>query len=151
MDSHDMHEWHVAVNEFSLEDSEHHTFMYEAMDAIRELPRLEHLFRAERLKQLPQVHQQWIHSEPEPLPNDRLTCCLGKICSECPYLLALEKADVPPDFLDKVKAYTCVSHIIMSGGDVMNEGYILTTSDQKFWSSLYESMTRDWQEMEEEE
>lgn len=89
---------------------------------------------------LPQEHQQCSRQDPEPITN-RLTCCLGVVCAECPYLLALERAEgVPPEKIDEMKAWTCAAHILMSGGDRAGEGYILTTSDRMYWDRVYASL-----------
>lgn len=130
--------WHAAVNRFSTEVGHEH-FMYEAMNAATEVPRLTKLFAMERTGTLPQFHQQCSQQEPEPIKNV-LTCCLGTQCSDCPFLLALEKAELPPEEIDTAKAWTCVTHIISQGGDPAKEGYVLTTSDVMFWERTYESL-----------
>jgi hypothetical protein len=139
-----VHEWHVAVNRLHYPDNrpaeEHRPWMYEAMsaaDAIRYLPKL---FAAERLGQLPQVHRQCSMSAPEPVIENKLTCCLGVVCRECPALKGLEAAALTPEQVDEAKAWTCVTHIAFAGGDPAREGYVLTTDDQMFWERTYASM-----------
>jgi hypothetical protein len=137
----DDHKWHVAINRYA--DGKHGSdeyprFMYEAKRAYRELGRMTILFKQEREGTLPKYHQQWIHSAPESLNDNYLSCCLGVRCSECPHLLALNGLD--PEMIDAAKAFTCMAHIIESGGDPALEGYLLTQSDKKFWENLYSSL-----------
>ena len=140
-----MHEWHVAINTHADErrkageDWPH--FMYEAKSASQEVKRLKLLFRHERTGRLPSVHQQCSRTDPEALPGkNHLSCCLGVRCDECPHLAALDAADISDDERDEAKAWTCVGHILMSGGDRAGEGYLLTVDDRMFWNRVYESL-----------
>lgn len=106
-----------------------------------EVPRMAYVLRLERTGALPQRHQQCSHSPVEKIENT-LTCCLGVKCRECPYLLALEKAErMTPEQIDVAKAWTCAAHIVSKGGDVAREGYILTTGDRIYWDRVYESLS----------
>jgi hypothetical protein len=138
------HEWHVSVNRLHYPDNapavEHRAWMYEAMsaaDAVRYLPLR---FKAERLGQLPPIHQQCSQQSPEPVVDNHLTCCLGVECRKCPELLALDAAKVTDEQRDEIKAWTCVTHIVSKGGDVAREGYVLTTDDAMFWERTYAGM-----------
>lgn len=139
------HRWHVAINKHSNEcrkiGEDWPRFMYEAKTASQESERLALLFAREREGKLCKVHRQCSHSAPEPVEDNHLTCCLGKKCKECPHLLALEKADLPPEEIDKAKAWTCVAHILQNGGDVAGEGYLMTVDDRMFWDRVYDSMS----------
>lgn len=137
-------EWHVSVNRLHYDGDKwnevRRDWMYEAMsahDAVRYLPGL---FRRERLGELRKVHQQCSMSAPEPIVDNKLTCCLGVACKECPALLALDASKVTPEQLDEIKAWTCVTHIVSEGGDKAREGYVLTTDDQMFWGNVYTSL-----------
>lgn len=148
----EIHNWHVAINRATDDlglrpgaDGEGGwpSFMYEAKDAYQEVPRLALLFRREREGQLPVVHRQCSRSPEETIPGGNfLSCCLGVKCGECKYLLALDKAEVAPEARDEMKAWTCAAHILMQGGDQMNEGYILTTDDRMYWDNVYAGLAR---------
>ena len=116
--------------------------MYEAKSIADEIPRLAMLFKLERRNELPMVHQQCSQSQPEPVKENHLQCCLGVKCKECPALMALEQMpDSTAEQIDAAKAYTCVAHIAGEGGDRAREGYILTVNDRMFWDRVYNNMT----------
>lgn len=143
LDNRFSHEWHVAINRFhdgKAGTGEWKRFMYEAKSAADEVPRLALLFKMEREKKLPETHQQCSCCPPEPVPSNHLTCCLGTKCAACPMLLALEQAKLTPEQIDLAKAWTCTAHILSDGGDIMNEGYILTVDDRMFWDNVYQSL-----------
>lgn len=142
------HQWHVAINRFmngkgGTEEWRKSRFMYEAKNAWGESKRLALLFRLEREGKLAKTHQQCSHSSPEPVPENHLSCCLGKKCVECAYLLALDVAEITPEQRDEAKAWTCVTHIIASGGDQAMEGYLLTVDDRMFWDRVYSNMAAE--------
>lgn len=117
------HSWHTAINDFvqTVTDKDWRPWMYEAKTIADELPRLTYLFELERVGK-----------------GDHLTCCLGVKCKTCPELVALEKmVNVTVEQIDTVKAWTCISHVMSKGGDVMREGYVLTENDRKFWDKVY--------------
>ena len=138
------HEWHVAINKYVIPEmigsKDYPKFMYEAKSAKDEVRRLPLLFKMEREAKLPTTHQQCSYQAPVPIPKNELTCCLGVKCAECPHLKALETAALTPEQIDEAKAWTCVSHILMKGGDHAGEGYIMTTSDRMYWDNVYESL-----------
>ena len=139
--------WHEAVNSYmSLTNPaakgrfDEAGWMYEAMDLFGEVPRLTLLHGMERRGELTATHRQCSHAESEPVPDNHLTCCLGKKTRECPYLAAIESAELTDDQKDAAKAWTCATHIVHSGGDPAKEGYLLTVDDQMYWSRVYESL-----------
>lgn len=139
------HEWHVAINAYTfpalIGKADYPSFMYEAKSAKDEIRRLPMLFKMERENSLPTEHQQCSRQAPEPIPKNELTCCLGVKCATCPHLKALEAAKITPAQLDEAKAWTCVTHVLMRGGDVAREGFILTTSDKMYWDRVYENLS----------
>lgn len=137
------HYWHRAINTHcDTVAGERPRFMYEAKRMWAEVPMMIRLHREERLGQLPKIHQQCSHSPIEKIEANHLVCCLGKRCRECPHLVALEKADMPPEAIDEAKAWTCAAHIVSQGGDPMMEGYLLTKGDRMFWDRVYENLSR---------
>lgn len=140
------HAWHRAINDHHDElraaggEVTFKPWMYEAKAAAHEASRLQHLFAMERTSRLPVVHTQCSHSAPEPVADNHLTCCLGVEARKCPELAALDKADLPPDSIDRIKAWTCVGHILSEGGDVSNEGYLTTVDDRMFWDRVHDSL-----------
>jgi len=139
-DSRFMHEWHVAINRYNT-PKRHERFMYEAKSMADEVPRMAMLFKAERSKELPEIHQQCSLSEPEQVIDNHLSCCLGTKCAKCPILLSLNEIDNrSPEEIDIAKAWTCAAHIVSEGGDMMNEGYILTVADRMYWNNVYDSL-----------
>lgn len=143
------HEWHVAVNRHqdaqraAGKDWADARFMYEAKSMADEVPRMAMLFKREREKALPQTHQQCSMQAPVPVKDNHLSCCLGVKASDCPHLLALEKIErCEPADIDTAKAWTCAAHIVSQGGDMMNEGFMLTVSDRMFWDNVHESLAQ---------
>lgn len=139
------YEWHVSLNKYNQvgDDSFRH-WMYEAKRLYSEIPRLPILFKRERKGELNKVHKQCSFSEEQEVTDNHLTCCLGIECRKCPHLLALENAKAPPDDIDEIKAFTCISHILHESGKGhidTSEGYILTTDDRMYWQNVYESMS----------
>lgn len=143
-----LHEWHVAINQYHYGENfksinERQPWMYDAKNIADEIPRLTMLFKAERLGELPKIHQQCSHSEPEQVVDNHLSCCLGVKCKECPYLLALEGANVSRERVDEIKAWTCAAHILSEKGKRMiddSEGYVLTVDDKMYWQNVYKSL-----------
>lgn len=138
------HEWHCAINRFTegkAGTEEWPRFMYEAKTAAAEVPRLALLFKSEREDKLDKVFQPCsCCTEKKHVVDNHLTCCLGTECRKCPYLLALDKAKLPAETRDWLKAWTCATHIIENGGDPANEGFILTVDDRMYWDRLHESL-----------
>jgi hypothetical protein len=144
------HEWHVAINrhadEWRKADNEwgEMSFMYEAKSMADEVPRMVMLFRQERENALPQTHQQCSTQAQVPMKDNHLTCCKGVKTRECPHLLALEKIErCTPADVDTAKAWTCAAHIISTGGDIMNEGFLLRVDDRMFWDNMYASLAQE--------
>ena len=141
------HEWHVAVNRHSNEwrkagkEWGEMRFMYEAKSMADEVPRMVMLFRQERESALPQTHQQCSMQAPVPVKDNHLSCCKGVKTRECPHLLALEKIErCTPADVDTAKAWTCAAHIASTGGDIMNEGFLLRVDDRMFWDNVHANL-----------
>jgi hypothetical protein len=139
------HAWHVAINQHSSaqlkEGKDWPRFMYEAKHMAAEVPRMALLFKQERERALPDTHQQCSYQEPVPVKDNHLSCCLGVKCRECPHLLALDKIErADTAEIDEAKAWTCAAHIVSSGGDIANEGYLLRVDDRMFWDNVYASL-----------
>lgn len=146
-----LYEWHVAINQVNR-SSNWRNWMYEAKTAADEIPRLAMIFKMERENMLPKVMQACSHSEPVPVPENYLTCCLGVKCRECPALLGLDKAKLTPDEIDLAKAWTCAAHIISETGKRLvdtSEGYILTVDDRMYWDRVYEHLAQPSEEAQE--
>lgn len=145
------HEWHVAVNRHqdtrraAGQESSEARFMYDGLKMADEVPRMAMLFRQERENSLPQTHQQCSMQEPVPVKDNHLSCCLGVKTRECPHLLALEKLDrCEPADSDTAKAWTCAAHIVSTGGDLMNEGFLLRVDDRMFWDNVHASLAQEF-------
>jgi hypothetical protein len=137
--------WHVALNTYNIVGGDFKEWMYEAKRMAEEVSRMVIWFGLERRGEMPKVHQQCSQQSPVPLVDNHLSCCLGKKCRECPHLLALEKAEVTPEQLDEIKAWTCAGHILQEVGARPNtidtsEGYIMTEGDKMFWQNVYQNM-----------
>lgn len=143
-DSRFLHRWHVAINGCA-EPHSAKRFMYEAKAIADEVPRLALIFGMERSGKLATEHRQCSHSTPEPVSENYLTCCLGVRCDACPFLAAIESADLPDDEKDLAKAWTCAAHVVSEGGDPANEGYVLTVDDRMYWDRVYRSMAENLQ------
>ncbi len=139
------HQWHVVINKFNegKYGNERASFMYAAKETADEVPRLAKLFEMEREGKLRQTHRQCSHAATVPVPNNHLTCCLGKKCAECPMLMALNNAKLRPEQIDLAKAWTCAAHILSEGGDAAGEGFVLTVDDRMYWDHVYENLTAD--------
>lgn len=139
------HAWHVAINRHSdalrKEGKDWPRFMYEAKKMASEIPRMALLFKCEREGALPETHQQCSHQQPVSVKDNHLSCCLGVECRKCPHLLALDKLEGGDAAeIDFAKAWTCAAHIVSSGGDTANEGYLLSVDDRMFWDNAYASL-----------
>lgn len=148
------HRWHVAINAHAQAAGfDGMRFMYEAKTLFQEVPRLRLLFAMERAKTLPTEHVQCRMCSPSPQPvvDNKLTCCLGVVCRECPHLLAIESGDLSDDEKNLAKAVTCATHIVSEGGDVANEGFITTDEDRMFWEGVYRSLSQPEPPMASEE
>lgn len=145
------HEWHVAVNRHqdanraAGKEWSEARFMYDGLKMADEVPRMVMLFRQERENELPQTHQQCSMQAPVPVKDNHLSCCLGVKTRECPHLLALEKLDrCEPADSDTAKAWTCAAHIVSTGGDLMNEGFLLRVDDRMFWDNVHASLAQEF-------
>ena len=146
------HQWHVAINRHCDGNygDDRPRFMYEAKSAAAEVPRLALLFQREREGKLDKVFQPCTCcTEKQHVVDNHLTCCLGVECRKCPHLLALDKAEIPVEQRDWIKAWTCAAHILSEGGDPANEGFLLTVDDRMFWDRLHESLASSAQQPDE--
>jgi hypothetical protein len=141
------HKWHVALNKanFEGEKADFRSWMYEAKHVADEVPRMTYWFKLERAGQMPALHRQCSHSHVEPIPDNHLTCCIGVECRKCEHLAAVEKADLPPEQIDEIKAWTCAAHILTEVGAHPNrydtsEGYVKTVGDTMYWERVYNSL-----------
>lgn len=136
------HKWHVSVNRHTADKrgDDWPRFMYEAIDLFDEVPRMTLLHGRERRGELVKTTRHCSFSPTEQVRDNHLTCCLGVKCRECPHLLALDAAELTPEQIDEAKAWTCASHIASRGGDVANEGYLLTVDDRMFWDRTHASL-----------
>ncbi len=139
------HEWHVSVNAHQSalraagKDTAH--FMYDAMSAAHETHRLALLFADERKETLRTSHRACSQQDATAIESNYLKCCLGVKCAECPHLVALNSMQrATPEQIDVAKAWTCVAHILSSGGDLSGEGYVLDVSDRMYWDNLHQSL-----------
>ncbi len=139
------HKWHVAINAANTDMATWRRWMYYGKQIADEVPRLVSLFARERNGELPSLHRQCSHSPAEPVFDNHLTCCLGVECRSCDALLALEKADLPPEQIDEAKSWTCAAHILTECGAQPNrydtsEGFVKTTDNQMYWQRVYASL-----------
>lgn len=139
------YKWHRAINDHSDAErkagKEWPRWMYDAKKAACEVPRLALLFQREREKKLQTSFRLCACcSEGKHITDNDLTCCLGVKCRECPHLAALDTVGMTPEETDWIKAWTCSGHILASGGDVQNEGFVLTVDDRMFWDRVCRSM-----------
>ena len=150
--------WHIGINRtvdtFGYEQSR---FMYDAKEIAEEAQRLPYWFARERTNSMPELHQQCSQSEPEVVIDNHLTCCLGVECRNCQFLqkLEAESPNVPPEEMDKFKAWTCIAHIMTVKAQKdrfvdTSEGFILTTGDRMFWDHVYSSLSMSDEGPEEE-
>lgn len=146
--------WHIALNKYNTAN-QFQTWMYLAKDAADEVPRLALLFEMERNNKLVTTHHQCSHDEGgTPVPGNHLTCAMGVECRKCPFLLALEDVSTNPADVDRIKAWTCVTHILteLGAGNSFDasEGFILTEDDKMYWEKLYASLSYNSDDEDEE-
>jgi len=167
MDSKTNHLFHVWINseatrfrEYGVAEKPHHGFdphergLYDFKSAMQLLEYLPKQITRERTKSLPLVHQQYLHSAPEPIPENHLTCWLGERLDACPILKRLRAsfdeyrlkhpyyASVTDEQVDGVAAQVCVWHLLMGQPGFVDwqEGAVQTTSDRMFWDRLYRNL-----------
>lgn len=106
--------------------------MYEAKQLADEVPRMILKFEQER-RGMPRAFKMCGH-DPRPatqLVDNHLKCALGKECSKCPYLLAIEaSAEMTDEAKDEAKAWTCATHILReTSKDAHLEEFIFDKAD----------------------
>lgn len=140
--------WHAAINEYNTANKPFQHWLYHAKDAADEVPRLAMLFGMERNGKLAKVHHQCSHdSEGASVPDNHLSCAMGVVCRECPFLKAFDGMNVPPEQIDQIKAWTCVTHILTELGrqgelafDV-STGFVVTVDDVMYWQRVHDNLT----------
>ena len=138
-------EWHAAINQRAYEcleaKEEWPRWMYDAKHAAEEVPRLALLLANEREGKLCKTFRRCsCCSDQKHVVDNHLTCCLGVECRKCPHLAALDKTSLLPEQRDWIKAWTCMGHILASGGDVAGEGFLTTVDDRMYWEGVIESL-----------
>ena len=141
------HEWHVAVNAYS--DAERKagrpwpSWMYRAMMASDEVPRMILLFERERTVGLANSYKMCGHdpNPATPLPDNHLRCALDVECRKCPHLAAIEiRESMTPEAKDEAKAWTCAIHILLESNlDTYIEQFLRDKSDDAFDAQLVRS------------
>lgn len=145
-------EWHSAINQYADEHRktadplamvEHRAspmMMYTALKISDELPRAIMLFERERKGENPTHYKMCAHDPrpATPLPDNHLTCLLGKSCRECAMLKAIDANDrMTPEAKDEAKAWTCVTHVLLvSNQDSYFEQILFDKSDAAFEERL---------------
>lgn len=141
------HGWHVAINAFSTASGfDGARFMYLAKRAADEVPRMILLFESERQGRLPESFKMCGHDPrpADPLPDNHLRCRLGKECRKCPYLLAIDVANMTPEAKDEAKAWTCATHILLEAKpDDYIEGFVDDKSADAFDAHLVRSFAAE--------
>lgn len=134
-------EWHHALNGEGIGNQAPH-WMYTAKTVADEVPRMILLFEQER-RGLPTSYKMCGH-DPQPatpLPDNHLTCALGKQCRKCPFLARIEaQANMTNEAKDEAKAWTCATHILLeSKPERYFEGFLHDKSESVFNERLGES------------
>jgi len=140
------HEWHVAVNHYSHAECKAGRawpgWMYRAMMASDEVPRMILLFENERRNGLAESYKMCGHdpNPATPLPDNHLRCALGQECRKCPHLAAIESHErMTPEAKDEAKAWTCATHILLESKiDTYIEQFIRDKSDDAFDAQLWQ-------------
>jgi hypothetical protein len=148
----------------------HERKLYDFKAAVGMLPWLTMMIGKERTRSMPLTHQQCLHSAPEPIPENVMTCGLGKKLSECPILTRLREtfdqergrkrpdggdsfyAEITDEQVDQVAAMTCVWHMLMGSDGFVDwqEGAVQTTSDRMYWERLYANLAEQPEPMGDE-
>lgn len=141
------HQWHVAINAFSSASGfDAARVMYLAKRTADEVPRMVLLFESERLGTLPGAFKMCGHDPrpADPLPDNHLRCHLGVECRKCPYLLAIDAANMTPEAKDEAKAWTCATHILTeSKPDDYIESFVDDKSDAAFDAHMARSFAAE--------
>jgi hypothetical protein len=132
------HEWHCKLNKFNdIKKSKFEHWMYEAKRIWEALPSMIKSFELESTGKLTKEYKHCSMSPAIPLKDNKLNCCLGKVCRDCDYLKALSGLENE----NEAKAYTCISHILHNIEKCdTSEGYLLTDDDKMFWQNTYKSL-----------
>jgi hypothetical protein len=175
------HIWHVWINRYSgeLPKEEWPHSLYEFKSMLNFLEYGHRLIQKAFDGELPKTHQQCSHQLPVPIINNVLKCAIGTSVIKCPILLSLRDTwqkqmevvtpfnnkkpygDLPIELLYQTMSKTCAWHMYTTavgaakgyywGGIDTSEGYLMDESDRMFWSRVYESMSYDPKQDEENE
>lgn len=133
--------WHGALNGEGIGNQAPH-WMYTAKMVADEVPRMILLFEQER-RGLPAAYKMCGHDPrpATPLPDNHLTCALGKQCRKCPFLARIEeRTTMTNEAKDEAKAWTCATHILLeSKPERYFEGFLHDKSEAVFNERLGES------------
>lgn len=135
-------EWHGALNgkQIGVDQAPH--WMYTAKMVADEVPRMILLFEHERRGLA--THYKMCGHDPRPatpLPDNHLTCALGKQCRKCPFLARIEAQEkMTNEAKDEAKAWTCATHILLESKlEHYFEQFLRDKSDDAFDARLAES------------
>ncbi len=158
------HVFHVWMNQRQDERREERlpweSDLYEWQGAMREMERLPIWLRRARMGELPTIHQQCSHSQPETIEHNVLRCALGRDVTECVLLKSLYAlfteyskkpwySDLTLEDADRMGARVCCWHIFRAvfgiTGERKNaidtsEGYVQDESDRRFWATVYDHL-----------
>jgi hypothetical protein len=158
------HIYHVWMNSYADKKQSWPHSLYEFKSIVQFLEygwkQIEKAYSGE----LPTVHNQCCHA-PEPIPDNKLMCCLGKDVKSCEILVSIKTtfdeqrqrecgvlgkfyADVPDEFMYRSMAQTCAWHIFTTvtqaqedwHGVDTSEGHLMDKGDRMFWQNVYRSM-----------
>lgn len=161
------HIWHVWMNrrnQTSGQEFDHSPYEFKSCVQFLEYghQQIQQAFEGT----LPKVYKHCSLSPAEPLPANKLKCCLGTEVITCPILLSAkevwedeanrrrefytrlgkpEKAELPKEDLFQILSHTCAWHIFteqLTRESFLDtsEGYLLDETDRQFWSRTYESL-----------
>jgi hypothetical protein len=168
------HIWHVWINHRQDERRKHdpplpweHS-LYEFKNALNFLEYGHGQLQKAFTGTLRKTHRQCSRCAPEPIPDNKLQCCLGQEVTTCPILLSLKSvveeqrswvtpydgkahyANVTNEHLYRLMARTCAWHIYHDACGVKDdpafhvdtsEGYLTDKSDRMFWDNVCKSLS----------
>jgi hypothetical protein len=134
--------WHGALNGEGIGNQAPH-WMYIAKMISDEVPRMILLFEYERTGRLGSSYKMCGHDPrpATPLPDNHLSCVLGKECRKCPFLSRIDANErITSEAKDEAKAWTCATHVLLESKiDVYMEGIVHDKSHAAFEARLIES------------
>lgn len=165
------HLWHVWMNRRNFDRKDgapHEHSLYEFKSMLEFLEYGHRVIKDAFEGTLSKIHRQCSRSQPVQLEENVLKCaCEGVDVTKCPILLDVKQTfddnkaryDVPVEMLYRTMAKTCAWHtykvscgIEEKGFQIdTSEGYLLDTSDRMFWDNVYQSMSTNPDELDEDE